>query len=204
MIEIEEKISAMKNENLDSYTRPVFAFLTFENEAGYEVARKYANDQMDDAQLLECKINITEATEPTDIIWENRHYTEQQKRTNLNRVVLSATMYLAGSLAIITGLKGGAMLLTSKYPKTNCALVEQQFGAKLEEFAFYEYLGFYNPAKQTKMTGVLQCFCAQDNPGWDMFSKEYSQYDEELDKKLTEPICQYWYLETQMLKPIID
>lgn len=49
VIEIEEEISAMKNQNLDSYTRPVFAFLTFENEAGYEVARKYANDQMDDA-----------------------------------------------------------------------------------------------------------------------------------------------------------
>lgn len=67
----------MKNENLDSYTRPVFAFLTFENEAGYEVARKFSEDQNDDAQLLECKINIKEATEPTDIIWENRHYTEK-------------------------------------------------------------------------------------------------------------------------------
>lgn len=77
MLEIESKISAMKNENLDSYTRPVFAFLTFENEAGYEVARKFSEDQNDDAQLLECKINIKEATEPTDIIWENRHYTEK-------------------------------------------------------------------------------------------------------------------------------
>jgi hypothetical protein len=49
VLEIETKISAMKNENLDSYTRPVFAFLTFENEAGYEVARKFAEDSTDDA-----------------------------------------------------------------------------------------------------------------------------------------------------------
>jgi hypothetical protein len=70
---LEEKITKLKDENLDSYIRPVFAFLTFENEAGYEVGRKYDSDE---TSLLECKINIKEATEPTDIIWENRHYTD--------------------------------------------------------------------------------------------------------------------------------
>lgn len=193
----------MKNENLDSYTRPVFAFLTFENEAGYEVARKFSEDQNDDAQLLECKINIKEATEPTDIIWENRHYTEKQLRSNMYRVILNATMYLCGALLIITVMKGGLMMLTAKYPKANCALIAKQFGPKLEEFAFYEYTGFYDKTKNTKMTGVLQCFCEQDKPSWDMFSKEYHQFDAEQNKKLTAPICQSWYLETMTLKPFL-
>jgi hypothetical protein len=32
-------------------------------------------------------------------------------------------MYLCGALLIITVMKGGLMMLTSKYPKANCALI---------------------------------------------------------------------------------
>ena len=118
--EIEDKINEVKNTNLDHYTRPVFAFLTFENEGGYEVGRKYESDE---TALLECKINIKEATEPTDIIWENRHFTEEERNYNLNKVILNATMYLIGSLIIITSLKVIATLVTSKYAKANCSLI---------------------------------------------------------------------------------
>lgn len=154
VIKLEEEISEMKNKDLETYTRPVFAFLTFENEAGYEVGRKYESDE---TALLECKINIQEATEPTDIIWENRHFTDEQKKRNLYRVIIWATIYLAGSLAIITALKGGSMYVTAKYPKANCPVIEQQFDAKLEEYAHYDYEGFYD--ENAPMTGVLQCFC---------------------------------------------
>lgn len=185
---------------MDHYTRPVVAFLTFENEAGYEVGRKYTNE---DTVLLECKVDIEEATEPTDIIWENRHFTEEEKNRNLYKVIVSATMYLVGSLVIITAMKGSSMMLTAKYPKADCAIIQKQFGEKLQEFAFYEYLGFYDESKSTDMTGVLQCFCAQDDPSWDMFTKEYFQIDPVTGEKLKEPICSSWYLETQTLKPII-
>jgi len=112
----------LKNENLDHYTRPVVAFLTFENEAGYEVGRKYDSEE---TSLLECRIQMTEATEPTDIIWENRHFTEAEKRKNLNKVVVSASLYLTGSLIIITAMKGSSMVLTAKYPSANCKIIEQ-------------------------------------------------------------------------------
>jgi hypothetical protein len=115
--------------------------------------------------------------------------------------MISATLYLAGSLAIITGMKGGSMILTSKYPKVSCPMIIKQFDAKLQEYAFYEYEGFYAKSKQTDMTGVLQCFCENSDPSWDMFSKEYKPFP---GSDSSEPICASWYLETQTLKPIIS
>jgi len=68
---------------------------------------------------------MSEATEPTDIIWENRHFTEDDKRANLNKVIISASLYLTGSLIIITALKGSSMALTAKYPAANCELINK-------------------------------------------------------------------------------
>jgi Cytosolic domain of 10TM putative phosphate transporter len=69
---LEMEINNLKSENIEAYTRPVYAFITFLQEGGYEAAKNFSGN----ATLLSAKITITEAPEPTDIIWENRHFTE--------------------------------------------------------------------------------------------------------------------------------
>lgn len=64
-------------------------------------------------------------------------------------------MYLIAALIFIVGLKWIGMLVTSKYPKTNCALVQQQYGAKLQDYAYIEHSNFYKTDKDAQMTGVL-------------------------------------------------
>ena len=117
---IEEEINNLKQENIEDYTRPVFAFITFLQEGGYEAAKNFSGQ----ATLLGAKVEITEAPEPTDIIWENRHFTEQQRKVNLRKVIFSATLQLIASLIVITLLKMLTMMVTSKYPPANCGLIQ--------------------------------------------------------------------------------
>lgn len=78
---------------------------------------------------------------------------------------------------LITFLKFLGMTVTSKYVKTNCPLIEEQFGAKLQAYAYYEYKNYYLDDTDTKMTGVLQCFCqkeyANSDGGRAFYNKEY-------------------------------
>jgi hypothetical protein len=80
MREINAQIEKVKTENLEKLERPVSAFLTFENEEGLNRCINYNQTVEDDPDfedyrtLLDEPIEILEASEPTDIIWENRHF----------------------------------------------------------------------------------------------------------------------------------
>ena len=81
MRSINKKIDELKSKNVEKYNRPVTAFLTFENEEALNRCRAYndtvANDDQysDYRTLLGEHLRIDDASEPTDIIWENRHFT---------------------------------------------------------------------------------------------------------------------------------
>ena len=81
--ELEGQINDLKNEKLKELTTPCSIFMTFENEEGVTRALKY--DEAIQAEpdkfgwlenwLGDEVIEIQPASEPSDIIWENRQYT---------------------------------------------------------------------------------------------------------------------------------
>jgi len=80
---IEQEIQEFKNANYDTLVRPVDAFITFEEEDGKIVAEefekkynKWGKQLPALKQILNDDLFLVEATEPTNIIWENRHFTE--------------------------------------------------------------------------------------------------------------------------------
>ena len=87
MREVEAKISKLKDENYQDLTRPVCAFITFEEEDAYLLALDFAHDHEEDhghdhehekpklKPILGHEFKCVAATEPTNIIWENRHLT---------------------------------------------------------------------------------------------------------------------------------
>lgn len=88
MREINKKIENLKNANLSKFNRPVTAFLTFENEEGLNRCKNYKDTVQQEEfkemrELLGQELDFEEAAEPTDIIWENRHFTrwDRIKRT---------------------------------------------------------------------------------------------------------------------------
>lgn len=74
---------ADSQEKLDETQRPVVCFITFETEKGKNTADMYNSlvklhpDEGNEChELLGEKLKLQEASEPTDIIWENRQITK--------------------------------------------------------------------------------------------------------------------------------
>ena len=87
MRSINERIDSARNDpvKLDKFYRPVTAFLTFENEEGLNRMAAYnelietSDEYIGYDKLLGCPLEIDDASEPTDIIWENRHFTSWER-----------------------------------------------------------------------------------------------------------------------------
>jgi hypothetical protein len=120
---VEKQISDLKDSKYHELTRPVDAFITFEEEDGMIVAQEFEaqttffgkrkpamKEFMDDEFFLE------ESTEPTNIIWENRHWTpaDYAKRTLQVCVIIGCLLTI--SFLIIYTLKGSALDKARKYP----------------------------------------------------------------------------------------
>jgi|TARA_B110000285_G_scaffold199866_1_gene233305 hypothetical protein len=82
--EIANALKKEDSELLDNLQRPCTVFVTFESEEGYNRALVYNENPT--CRLLGESVKITEASEPTDIIWENRHYTEGLR--NMKRLIV--------------------------------------------------------------------------------------------------------------------
>lgn len=106
---------------------------------------------------------MVESTEPTNIIWENRHFTAQDyiKRT----VIVFGIIFflLCVSLALIFFCKMLAIEKANKYPAVDCDDVADLYTYdKMGSYAYREYKSFYDIAKgeeSVPFTGVLQCHC---------------------------------------------
>ena len=94
MREVEAKISQLKDEKFEALTKPVDAFITFEEEDG-SIIGQYFEDKKDKAKadFLGSDLVLKESTEPTNIIWENRHW------TNLD--VTKRTIIVTGAIALL-------------------------------------------------------------------------------------------------------
>jgi hypothetical protein len=120
-------------DKLKKFYRPVTAFLTFENEEGLNRCLSYnevvhVDDQYRNIRtLLGSELDIEEASEPTDIIWENRHFTnfERLKRTAI--VVAIISFLLLCSFFLLYFLSVTSSTLAAQYPTSQCADLKTQF-----------------------------------------------------------------------------
>ena len=100
---VNEKIDSARSDpvKLDKFYRPVTAFLTFENEEGLNRMAAYnelietSDEYIGYDKLLGCPLEIDDASEPTDIIWENRHFTawERTQRTTIVVGIISGLLF---------------------------------------------------------------------------------------------------------------
>ena len=91
---------------------PVSAFVTFENEEGFNRALKAHNYNI---KLLDSSIRIEQASEPTDIIWENREITFFSKLLRTLFAVIILGVLIALSFYVVISLKKEAKAVTMKY-----------------------------------------------------------------------------------------
>ena len=70
--------------------------------------------------LLTEKFEISEAPEPTDIIWENRHYTDEERSNKSCIVGIIIFILLLISAGFIFSFSVKSKQLKEKYPITDC------------------------------------------------------------------------------------
>lgn len=125
---IDAKINQLKNEHLEELTTPCSVFMTFENEEGVNRALSYndaigANEDLSHLGLWldSHEIEIQPASEPSDIIWENRHFTPAQrlKKSCIAWAVILKLLSISFVLIFLCSQYSVKML--SKYPVVDCA-----------------------------------------------------------------------------------
>lgn len=107
------------------------------------------------------------ASEPTDIIWENRHITIFEKFQRSIIVTVLCGVLLLISFFLIFSAQKNAMALKNKYPKQNCKDFTKEYEHReniWEKEAIMEFMVNEEIEENEGValyTGPMQCFCKQ-------------------------------------------
>ena len=114
-------------EDFDKLTVPVSAFITFEEEDGKIIALRSNSEK----QVLGQTLRLINASEPTDIIWENRHFTwiDYLKRQTFAFCVIF--VLLLGSFIVVYIVASYSSKIASTYPQVDCDNIIDDYGTKL-------------------------------------------------------------------------
>ena len=194
--DINDKIDdSLKDEALlNKLQTPCSVFATFETEEGVNRALQL-NKQIKQkilpksfGKICQQEIEIQSASEPSDIIWENRSFTEYQRNFKRGVSYTIILILLAISGTVIYYCSSTSTSLKTRYPATNCLADAKQFNipyksvdqayldqhpgsshyADMVSEAVKEYLANEaikeqraNGNKNDKLhyTTVLKCFC---------------------------------------------
>lgn len=121
--EVEKEIMDYKNANLDDLIRPVDAFITFEEEDGKIIAEEFepqynfwGTKLPAQKEFLGDELAMVEATEPTNIIWENRHFTPIETLQRSLKALLCIVILLIISFLTIYYFKSKGIFTSRMYP----------------------------------------------------------------------------------------
>lgn len=194
--EINDKIdNSLKNEKLlNELQTPCSVFMTFESEEGYNraigynVATKNGELPRHYSKILGQPFHIEPASEPTDIIWENRQFTKCTRRWKSIVSYFIIICLLAVSGVSIYYCSSTSTFLKTKYPKTTCIADAKEYNIEfktnnstylatnpgpssrkqLEREAVREYTSQHeievqndkgDMSKRPFYTSALKCFC---------------------------------------------
>lgn len=114
--------------------KPVDAFITFEEEDGNIIGQEFEAEYTFSGKRLPAKKQfmgddffLMESTEPTNIIWENRHFTAADYAKKGVVVFLTICFLVLVSFGLIFLCKSYALLVKNKYPNVDCSLVQSTY-----------------------------------------------------------------------------
>jgi len=99
-------------QDFDSLTVPVSAFITFFDESSKLFALNYQGVKI----LLGQELRFKQATEPTNIIWENRHYTWKDYLWRQFLAYLIIFVLLLGSFLVVFLVAKESSRIANQYP----------------------------------------------------------------------------------------
>jgi hypothetical protein len=141
-----------------------------ETEEGYTRAQRYnesikLNDYKHYTKFLTQEIEVQEASEPTDIIWENRSITPRQRTFKRCIVYFVILIMLTISAVIIFVCTLSSNAKKFRYPKVDCEVMAEQYSDKGDLWmndAINEFSVNYPKQMDgapTNYQGQMQCYC---------------------------------------------
>ncbi len=190
-----------KNANLDDLIRPVDAFITFEEEDGKIVAEEFepqynfwGTKLPSQKEFMGDNLAMVEATEPTNIIWENRHFTSIDTLRRSLRALACIVVLLIISFLTIYYFKSKAIFTARMYPSIQQDEILSLYQTPSDNIndnskmdLFYSHavqeLEYFSQVRETDITPVLSGF-------YQSFCKIYSSNPERFAKiKVDETLC---------------
>ena len=158
-----------------------------------------ANGILDSKNEILCgeKIEIVGASEPTDIIWENRYFTPaaRNKKRCISSIIILMMLMVSG--AIIYAFSSTATHLKFRYPVTTCKTPTSDYKnipdpRMWEKDAFKEYLmneELKAMGVETMYTEILACFCRAHPDKHQMYTMVYK------DAQVSRRFCEMYFSE---------
>lgn len=153
----EAKISELFQE-FDSLTVPTAAFITFEADDSANLALDVINAEQ---TIMGQEMKFDKPSEPTDIIWENRHFTAKNYFFRELFAYCIIGVLLMGSLIVIYAISAYSADLAAVFPPISCTGVENAYGDNLQTYAVSDFNYIADHPGQPS-SGTLQCFCQQE------------------------------------------
>lgn len=167
MREQETKINDLF-QDFDDLTIPTAAFVTFESDDSANLALD-VHRTPSDHRIMGQEMKFTKPSEPTDIIWENRHFTRKEYIMRELTAYAIIGVLLFGSLIVIYVISAYSMNLAAVFPPTDCNGLQLAYGDELQTYAVFDYDYVVDPANANQpSSGCLQCFCIQQAKEYDV------------------------------------
>ncbi len=108
-------------------------------------------------------MEFKEATEPTNIIWENLHIGLREKVLRRLYFVIVIILTLSATFCIIFYVEGLSAKINEKYTQVDCDQINQIYKQdQLLSHSINYWIDYYKEdhTKIKKVSGVLNCFCS--------------------------------------------
>jgi len=124
----EDKINGLF-QDFDKLTIPTDAFITFERDDAAEFAKEMKKTGR---KLLGQEMEFATPSEPTDIIWENRHFTNRDYFFRQLWAFIVIGVLLAASVYVIYIISAFSAGMAAVFPPVDCDGVTTVYGDQLE------------------------------------------------------------------------
>ena len=114
---------------------PTTAFITFDTDD----AQFAALDMERCKPLLDQQMKFVSASEPTDIIWENRRFTGKDYLVRKIKAYSAITVLLSLSGIVIYLISTYSADVASIFPVTDCPSLTEAYGDQLQTYATLDY-----------------------------------------------------------------
>ena len=120
-----------------------------------------ADDVDKERKLLGRVMKFKNASEPTDIIWENRHFVKSETRSREFIAFLIIGFLLFLSFLFIFKVSRLSSSIAKTFPAVSCEAINNNYGTQLQKFAIEDY-DFIEANPGIASSGALKCFCTAE------------------------------------------